>query len=53
MIRRIRLLGITVLTIETDDPKPEPAPGPAEHTTYGTAVGFVADDLPTDHRRGW
>lgn len=50
MIRRIRLFGITVLSIETDDPEPDALDST---TTPSGPVGFVADDLPIDHRRGW
>jgi hypothetical protein len=48
VIRRIRVLGIPILTIETDD---DDEPGDA--ITTETTIGFVVDDLPLDHRKGW
>lgn len=47
MIRRIRILGVTVLTIETDN---EPD-APGDCTTTPLGFGTVTDDLPTSHRR--
>ena len=46
MIRRIRILGIPVLTIETDDEPDDP--GDCTIVPLGFAV--LADDLPTAHR---
>lgn len=50
MIRRIRVLGIPILSIETDDPDDQ---GRIDDLDGRVAapVGFVRDDLPTYHRR--
>lgn len=37
---------------EAADDKP-PNDGPGEITTSPVGFGSVADDLPTEHRRGW
>jgi hypothetical protein len=52
VIRRIRLFGITVLSIETDDNESD---GPGDTTTNATPLGFaVRDDGAMPHRReGW
>lgn len=47
MIRRIRLFGIEVLRVETDDDPDDPG----DCTTYPIGFGPVPDDLPTAHRR--
>ena len=54
MIRRIRILGIPILTIETDDeptdPDDEPT-DPGDCTVVPLGFAVLADDLPTAHRR--
>lgn len=47
VIRRIRVLGIPLLSIETDD-EPDEA---GDCTTTPLGFGPVPDDLPTSHRR--
>lgn len=48
MIRTIRVFGIPVLRIETDD-KPASA-DKGDATTSPQSVGFVRDDLPAWHK---
>lgn len=49
MIRTIRVFGIPVLRIETDEP-PKPAADKGDTTTSPQQVGFVRDDLPAWHK---